>query len=272
MKKPKTELHVVVGEHFTRVDRVGQTIAVKWRADSRWYVAVAGRRAEEFDDAPAAMRALLHATQTTVTDAGGGREYAEALLQPARVERDQLREWRDKILAALDEADPVKYPEPASAEQRIRALGERARQITDMLAGADERLAHHNANPGKPDTPVEIFAAGTRGIGGTIGVLRDVAAERQRAEAKFPDQHLPDGTGGQAFTIAAGRFRAECQAADAAGTVTWRHVVLEEVYEAIAEPPARPDKLRAELVQVGAMVVRWIEDIDRRAAEQADAA
>lgn len=42
----------------------------------------------------------------------------------------------------------------------------------------------------------------------------------------------------------------------------WDGVLLEEVYEALAEPD--PERLRAELVQVAAVCAAWISDIDRR--------
>jgi len=47
------------------------------------------------------------------------------------------------------------------------------------------------------------------------------------------------------------------------GRVTWRAILEEEVAEAYAETD--PEKLRAELVQVAAVAVKWVEAIDRRA-------
>jgi len=44
--------------------------------------------------------------------------------------------------------------------------------------------------------------------------------------------------------------------------LTWADVLLEEVYEALAEE--NPDKLRAELIQVAASAMKWIEAIDLR--------
>lgn len=44
----------------------------------------------------------------------------------------------------------------------------------------------------------------------------------------------------------------------------WRHILDEEVAEALAETD--PERLRAELVQVAAVAVQWIEALDRRAA------
>jgi len=43
---------------------------------------------------------------------------------------------------------------------------------------------------------------------------------------------------------------------------TWEMILLEEVWEALAETD--PVKLRAELIQVAAVAVAWVEDIDSR--------
>jgi hypothetical protein len=100
--------------------------------------------------------------------------------------------------------------------------------------------------------------------GRTAAVLDEVAAELRRAEAKFPDQHLPDGTGRPNDRRFADTARAATDAALRTGEATWRDVINEEVREAFAETDAV--LLRAELVQVAAMAIRWINDIDRRAA------
>jgi hypothetical protein len=93
-------------------------------------------------------------------------------------------------------------------------------------------------------------------------VIRDVLAELAHAEAKFPDQHLPDGSGNPRWAALRDIQRAETDRKLAAGTATWLDVVLEETYEAFAETD--PVLLRAELVQAAAMLVRWIRDIDLR--------
>lgn len=97
-------------------------------------------------------------------------------------------------------------------------------------------------------------------------VLDEVSAERTAQDAKWGEQNHPDGTGPQAYHVniagVADRYRAACQAAAAAGRVTYRDILLEEVYEAMAE--ADPDELRTELVQVAAVAVAWVEAIDRR--------
>jgi hypothetical protein len=57
--------------------------------------------------------------------------------------------------------------------------------------------------------------------------------------------------------------KAMTDAAAEAGVVTWRDILHEEVCEAFAETD--PEALRAELVQVAAVAVKWVEAIDRRA-------
>ncbi|MFE5159110.1 hypothetical protein ACFRNT_11360 [Streptomyces sp. NPDC056697] len=99
----------------------------------------------------------------------------------------------------------------------------------------------------------------------TERVLRDIAREREAQDALFGQQDLPNGTGpefdGDA-TDYADAYRAECDKAFAMGAGTYRHIFMEEVFEALAE--SDPVKLRAELVQAVAVGVKWIEGIDRR--------
>jgi NTP pyrophosphatase (non-canonical NTP hydrolase) len=50
---------------------------------------------------------------------------------------------------------------------------------------------------------------------------------------------------------------------------TWTTILTEEVGEAAKEVLSRDfDKLRAELVQCGAVVVAWLEDLDAREGSQ----
>lgn len=105
----------------------------------------------------------------------------------------------------------------------------------------------------------------------TAAVLGEVAAERGRQDAKWGQQNHPDGTGpyasvrgGNAWEIA-GMARAWCQHKAAMGKVTWLDILTEETAEAFAEDDRQ--RLRAELIQVAAVAVAWIEDIDRRPPE-----
>lgn len=94
-------------------------------------------------------------------------------------------------------------------------------------------------------------------------VLYEIARERSRQDARWGEQNHPDGTGGGNTGPAAIGARLACQIAAKDGTVSWRDILREEVAEAFAETD--PVRLRAELIQVAAVAVNWIEAIDRRA-------
>lgn len=95
----------------------------------------------------------------------------------------------------------------------------------------------------------------------TLRVLWLVAAERQRQHARWGQQQLPDGTGGQLEELDRDHAQQLCQRATLAGQLTWRLVLEEEVAEALAETD--PVALRAELIQVAAVAVQWVEALDR---------
>jgi len=59
-----------------------------------------------------------------------------------------------------------------------------------------------------------------------------------------------------------------CQLAEKKGNLSWTHILVEEVAEAIAEPDE--SKRRVELIQCIAVLVSWIESIDRRLDKQVD--
>jgi hypothetical protein len=104
----------------------------------------------------------------------------------------------------------------------------------------------------------------------TFAVLIEVAEERGRQDAKWGRQDHADGTGpdetnqvrfcvtmGEAADFA--RWRTDLAARHDAPT--FADLLTEEAFEALAE--ADPAALRAELVQVAAVAVCWIEAIDR---------
>jgi hypothetical protein len=100
----------------------------------------------------------------------------------------------------------------------------------------------------------------------TAGVLVEIAAERERQNAEWGEQNHEDGTH-RARRMFADRARASCQDAAAAGDVTWLDILWKEISETFAEED--PDQLRAELVQVAAVTVAWVEAIDRRTEKDA---
>lgn len=95
----------------------------------------------------------------------------------------------------------------------------------------------------------------------THRVLNDVWTERRRQDAKWGEQNHPDGTS-EMWQPEADLMRRECEEAAQGGQLSWKHILLEEVAEAIAEEDVT--KLREELIQVAAVAVAWVEAIDRR--------
>lgn len=105
-----------------------------------------------------------------------------------------------------------------------------------------------------------MSALPTGALSDTGRVLDLVYAERVRQVEKWGEQNHPDGT--HHSPIHADMVRRDCERAFRDGRGTWRHILSEEVAEAYAETD--PEKLRAELVQVAAVAVAWVEAIDRR--------
>lgn len=101
-------------------------------------------------------------------------------------------------------------------------------------------------------------------------VIHEVMDERLRQDAKWGIQDHPDIPSGCKhphlfFDIpTADAARAFCQDAFRRGTGSFAHILTEEVSEAI-EDADTPERLRAELIQVAAVCVAWVEKIDRDA-------
>jgi predicted house-cleaning noncanonical NTP pyrophosphatase (MazG superfamily) len=96
---------------------------------------------------------------------------------------------------------------------------------------------------------------------GTLArALADIAAERAAQDRMWGIQEFPDGTG-PAYAARA-EAKAECAAAAARGELTWRHILAEEFFEALAE--SGPERLRDELVQTAAVAVKWVQSLDGR--------
>lgn len=98
-------------------------------------------------------------------------------------------------------------------------------------------------------------------------LLAALAGERARQEVRWDSQTHPDGTGEQ-WREAADNARRVCNNAAADGTLTWKDILSEEFFEALAESDLAA--LAGELRQIAAVAVNWSEDITRRihAAEQ----
>lgn len=95
-----------------------------------------------------------------------------------------------------------------------------------------------------------------------FAILAEVVAERKRQHKLWGQQTHKDGTSaklGYEAEKAKNEYREEKKKN---GDPTWRAILNEEVCEAFAE--TQPRRLRSELVQVAAVAIAWIEDIDRR--------
>lgn len=108
-------------------------------------------------------------------------------------------------------------------------------------------------------------------------IADEVHAEIHRAWVKFgPQYDLPNGhpwtCAGEPGTgpLAAlpfpssTRARLTVEQLAAAGELAWADILLEEVCEA-NEEDQDPAALRAELIQVAAVAMRWVDAIDHRA-------
>lgn len=113
---------------------------------------------------------------------------------------------------------------------------------------------------GMPDFPPVAQATGR--------ILAAIADERDRQDAKWSSNRSM----GMVHPIAyeyefenAEIARSMCDAAAEAGQISWTHILAEEIAESIeAMRCGLVDESRMELVQVAAVVVAMIEDIDRR--------
>lgn len=103
----------------------------------------------------------------------------------------------------------------------------------------------------------------------TQRVLDEILDERGRQHEKWGEQNHPSFGGGVDWSRVGGDLETEARASLVAGLVgggpSWAAVLTEEVGEALREPD--PEKLRAELVQIAAVAVAWIESMDRNKKE-----
>src|ERR1700744_795478 len=94
-----------------------------------------------------------------------------------------------------------------------------------------------------------------------LDLFLDMMEEVNRSVELHGEQDLPMGSGPQWKSFADGA-RTECDRVTAEGTVTWRHIITEEMWEAMAEEdwPA----CRTELIQTAAMIFKCIANGDAK--------
>jgi hypothetical protein len=93
-------------------------------------------------------------------------------------------------------------------------------------------------------------------------IARHVLEERWRQDQKWGEQNHENGTGSESDRADAEIAKSLTDAFFRANKGDWKLILNEEVHEAFAE--SDPEKLRAELIQVAAVTMAWIECIDRR--------
>lgn len=104
-----------------------------------------------------------------------------------------------------------------------------------------------------------------------LSITAEIVGERARQDEKWGDpKNVPNGTGpavtfpgGDTFVELRDEIQAIVDGAAEVGESRMSWVLLEEVFEALAE--SDDDKLRAELIQVAAVAAKWVQIIDARA-------
>lgn len=92
-------------------------------------------------------------------------------------------------------------------------------------------------------------------------LLQEMLAERDRQAGRFPAQRLPLGTGREHWHRLATHMKDAIRRSVEDGTLTWADVLREEMYEVLAETD--PQRIRKELIQLAAVALRVVEDIDQ---------
>ncbi len=104
----------------------------------------------------------------------------------------------------------------------------------------------------------------------TIEILTELLVERERQHEKFGKRNLPETGIELSDDVNASCFAydllASCSEESTAGQPTYRMLLDDDIWEAFEE--AEPSRLRGELVQIGAVVVEWIEALDRKKRER----
>lgn len=92
--------------------------------------------------------------------------------------------------------------------------------------------------------------------------MNAVDGERLRQEIRWGQQDHPSDVGTVADQKTEAYYKRLNKEAVAEGNLSWRLILLEEVYEAIASKDI--ENLKVELVQVAAVCRNWFENLERR--------
>ncbi|WP_432010152.1 hypothetical protein [Streptomyces cucumeris] len=249
--------------------RIGRALIWSWSDSGR------GERGAGYRAAQQEVRALL----TGQRDAAAAAPAAQGL--------------RDRIAVVLAEADGYEYAKGLG----LRDMSADTQQHYDQLA--DAVMSVVLAELDRVQAERDKYAAELDRLNlerwedqPTRVVLDEIHAERLRQDEKWGEQNHPDIDPRDIDVVTRDYFRQKaeihravneeratpsrtvgrcsaCPEGDHTHTA-WDVVLLEEAYEALGEED--PARLRAELVQVAAVAVAWVEAIDRRPAPAEEAA
>lgn len=97
-------------------------------------------------------------------------------------------------------------------------------------------------------------------------IAQEIVLERKRQIEKWGVQHRPEGND-EKYKIICDMIKANCDSKEKKGPLPgytggadWKTILHEEFLEATCEPDKA--KRRKELIQVAAVCVAWIEDMD----------
>ena len=90
-----------------------------------------------------------------------------------------------------------------------------------------------------------------------LAVVADLIDERHRQDARWGEQNHEDGTGGSIFVHESIEQRARTSFLAENGAVRWCDILLEEVYEALAEEDVEAD---VGLTAHDSDDVAWLDD------------
>lgn len=180
-------------------------------------------------------------------------------------------------------------PQQSRASFTLNCVVEAARQVADERGYDRLTTANVAERAGVSIGTVYRYFADRLAIINAIdpeySITAEVTAERRRQNAKWGKQDHPDGTGPDTRPLLTHIEEPSIHLNDSAELLsasltartdhrfsgwrsldtppgTWRDILLEEVFEALAE--SDPAKLRTELIQVQAVAQQWVAAIDRR--------
>jgi len=173
----------------------------------------------------------------------------------------------DDLIAAGAAKLPIDQPDPCAALNRV-VQDARSPASQRLVASILARCANGLAT---------LFELRPNAASRASTAIADALAERVRQLAKWGDQSHPcvpweieparawdERMVAERMEVAA---KADCEREFKAGRGTWWHIANEELAEVLAAPP---EKRRQELVQLTAVCLAWLEDMDNKAGTRSE--